>query len=97
MRSPGPRKGSRTGMYFLAGIARANNTILGLFGAPAGTISVLSGFASGTVNVVIDVNGGWAVSAEPGLFSLKRPQEPRKVRYRPKVARPARLSSSANS
>lgn len=44
---------------FHAGIARANNAILGLFGAPAGTISVTSGFASGTADVVIDVNGWW--------------------------------------
>jgi glucose/arabinose dehydrogenase len=37
--------------------SRANNAILGLFGAPAGTISVTSGFASGTADLVIDVSG----------------------------------------
>jgi glucose/arabinose dehydrogenase len=44
---------------FHAGSARANNAILGLFGAPAGTISVTSGFALGAADLVIDVNGWW--------------------------------------
>jgi glucose/arabinose dehydrogenase len=41
------------------GATRANNAILGLFGAPAGTISVTSGFPLGTADLVIDVNGWW--------------------------------------
>ena len=44
---------------FRAGIARANNAILGLFGVPAGSISVTSGFGAGTADLVIDVTGWW--------------------------------------
>ncbi|HEX5856030.1 MAG TPA: PQQ-dependent sugar dehydrogenase [Thermoanaerobaculia bacterium] len=44
---------------FRTGVTRANNSILGLFGLPAGSVTVSSGFASGTADVVIDVNGWW--------------------------------------
>jgi len=44
---------------FHPGSARSNNAILGLFGLPAGSVTVSSGFASGTADVVIDVNGWW--------------------------------------
>ena len=42
---------------FHAGQTRANNATLGLFGTPAGTVTVVSGFASGTVHLVVDVTG----------------------------------------
>lgn len=42
---------------FRANTMRANNATLGLFGAPAGSISVSSGFASGTADLIIDVSG----------------------------------------
>ena len=44
---------------FKPGAARADNAMLGLFGTPAGSVAVASGFASGTVNLVIDVTGYW--------------------------------------
>lgn len=42
---------------FAAGQTRANNATLALFGAPAGTVTVVSGFASGSVHLIIDVTG----------------------------------------
>ena len=36
-----------------------NEAILGLFGAPAGSVTVASGFAVGTSDLVIDVTGWW--------------------------------------
>ena len=42
---------------FHPGVTRANNTILGLFGTPAGNVTVASGFAVGTSDLVIDVTG----------------------------------------
>jgi hypothetical protein len=44
---------------FRAGQTRANNAILGLFGTPAGDVTVASGFAAGTADLVIDVTGWW--------------------------------------
>jgi hypothetical protein len=44
---------------FLPGVTRANNAILGLFGTPAGNVTVASGFAAGTADLVIDVTGWW--------------------------------------
>jgi hypothetical protein len=44
---------------FRPGQTRANNTVLGLFGTPAGTVTVTSGFATGSVDLVIDVTGYW--------------------------------------
>ena len=42
---------------FAAGKTRANNAILDLAGAPAGSVTAVSGFASGSVHLVIDVTG----------------------------------------
>jgi glucose/arabinose dehydrogenase len=42
---------------FVAGQTRANNATLGLFGSPAGSVTALSGFASGSVHLIIDVAG----------------------------------------
>lgn len=42
---------------FAVGQARANNATLGLFGSPAGSVTALSGFASGSVHLIIDVTG----------------------------------------
>jgi hypothetical protein len=42
---------------FRPGVTRANNAILGLFGTPAGNVTVASGFAVGTAGLVIDVTG----------------------------------------
>ncbi len=44
---------------FRLGTTRANNAILGLFGTPAGSVTVVSGFASGSVHLVVDVTGWW--------------------------------------
>ena len=44
---------------FHPGVTRANNAILGLFGTPAGNVTVASGFAVGTADLVIDVTGWW--------------------------------------
>jgi Glucose / Sorbosone dehydrogenase len=44
---------------FCPGVTRANNAILGLFGTPAGNVTVASGFAMGTADLVIDVTGCW--------------------------------------
>jgi hypothetical protein len=44
---------------FCPGVTRANNAILGLFGTPAGNVTVASGFAVGTADLVIDVTGWW--------------------------------------
>jgi len=44
---------------FHPGVTRANNTILGLFGTPGGNVTVASGFAVGTSDLVIDVTGWW--------------------------------------
>jgi hypothetical protein len=44
---------------FRPGVTRANNAILGLFGTPAGKVTVASGFAVGTADLVIDVTGWW--------------------------------------
>jgi Glucose / Sorbosone dehydrogenase len=44
---------------FRPGVTRANNAILGLFGTPAGNVTVASGFAAGTADLVIDVTGWW--------------------------------------
>jgi hypothetical protein len=44
---------------FHVGIARANNAILGLFGAPARNVTVASGFSVGTADLVIDVTVWW--------------------------------------
>ena len=44
---------------FRPGATRANNAILGLFGTPAGNVTVASGFAVGTADLVIDVTGWW--------------------------------------
>jgi len=44
---------------FGAGITRANNAALGLFGTPAGSVTVFSNFASGTVHLIVDVTGYW--------------------------------------
>lgn len=42
---------------FRPGVTRANNAILGLFGTPAGNVTVASGFAVGTADLVIDATG----------------------------------------
>ena len=44
---------------FRLGVTRANNAILGLFGTPAGNVTVAAGFAVGPADVVIDVTGWW--------------------------------------
>ena len=44
---------------FRPGITRANNAILGLFGTPARNVTVASGFAVGTADLVVDVTGWW--------------------------------------
>jgi hypothetical protein len=44
---------------FRSGVTRASNAILGLFGTPAGNVTVASGFAVGTADLVIDANGWW--------------------------------------
>ena len=44
---------------FHAGQTRANNEVLGLFGTPAGSVTVLSTNASGTVHLIVDVTGYW--------------------------------------
>jgi glucose/arabinose dehydrogenase len=44
---------------FRAGQTRANNAALGLFGTPAGSVTVVSTIPSGIVHVVIDVTGYW--------------------------------------
>jgi len=44
---------------FSSGVTRANNAIFGLFGTPAGTVTVASGFAVGNADLVIDVTGWW--------------------------------------
>lgn len=44
---------------FHAGGTRADNAVLGLFGTPAGSVTVVSAFASGAVHLVIDVTGYW--------------------------------------
>jgi hypothetical protein len=44
---------------FHAGVTRANNAILGLFGTPAGNVTVAAGFAAGTADLVIDGTGWW--------------------------------------
>ncbi|HSB64092.1 MAG TPA: PQQ-dependent sugar dehydrogenase [Thermoanaerobaculia bacterium] len=44
---------------FPAGSTKADNAVLGLFGTPAGSVTVVSGFASGTVHLVVDVTGYW--------------------------------------
>jgi hypothetical protein len=44
-------------LSFRAGQTRANNATLALFGSPAGTVTVVSGFASGSAHVIIDVAG----------------------------------------
>jgi hypothetical protein len=36
-----------------------DNAILGLFGTPAGNVTVASRFAVGTAGLVIDVTGWW--------------------------------------
>jgi len=41
------------------GATRANNAILGVFGTPAGNVTVASGFAAGTPDLAIDVTGWW--------------------------------------
>ena|GEM_PF-1872421 len=38
---------------------RASNAILGLFGTPAGNVTVAPGLAVGTADLVIDVTGWW--------------------------------------
>jgi glucose/arabinose dehydrogenase len=42
---------------FAAGQTRANNAMLNLFGAPAGTVTAVSGFTSGSAHLIIDVAG----------------------------------------
>lgn len=44
---------------FRAGDTRANNAVLDLFGTPTGSVTVVSGFASGTTHLVVDVTGYW--------------------------------------
>ncbi len=44
-------------VYFRTGQTRANNATLALVGAPAGTVTAVSGFASGTVHLIVDVAG----------------------------------------
>jgi hypothetical protein len=44
---------------FRAGQTRANNAVLGLYGTPTGSVTVVSGIASGTVHLVVDVTGYW--------------------------------------
>jgi glucose/arabinose dehydrogenase len=44
---------------FRAGQTRANNAALGLFGTPAGSITVTTTIPSGTVQVIVDVTGYW--------------------------------------
>ncbi len=44
---------------FRAGQTRADNAILGLFGAPTGSVTVVSNIPTGTVHLIVDVNGYW--------------------------------------
>ncbi len=44
---------------FGAGQTRANNAKLGLFGTPTGSVTVVSGFASGSAHLIVDVTGYW--------------------------------------
>ncbi|MDL2719035.1 MAG: hypothetical protein PT977_14910, partial [Acidobacteriota bacterium] len=44
---------------FRSGQTRADNAILGLFGTPTGSVVVVSNIPSGTVHLVVDVNGYW--------------------------------------
>ncbi len=44
---------------FRAGQTRANNAVLGLFGTPAGSVTVSTTIPSGTVHLVVDVTGYW--------------------------------------
>jgi hypothetical protein len=44
---------------FRAGVTRADNAVLGLFGTPTGSVTVVSGFASGTAHLIVDVTGYW--------------------------------------
>ncbi|MBK9063710.1 MAG: hypothetical protein IPL89_11030 [Acidobacteria bacterium] len=44
---------------FRAGQTRANNSVLGLFGTPSGSLAVVSNIPSGTVHLVVDVTGYW--------------------------------------
>ena len=46
-------------LSFRTGQTRADNAILGLFGTPTGSVTALSGFASGTVHLIVDVTGYW--------------------------------------
>ncbi len=44
---------------FRAGQTRADNLVMGLFGTPAGSVTVGSTIPSGTVHLVVDVTGYW--------------------------------------
>ncbi len=44
---------------FRAGVTRADNAVLGLFGTPPGSITVVSGFSSGAAHLIVDVTGYW--------------------------------------
>jgi hypothetical protein len=46
-------------MRRLLGKRAWDNAIRGLFGTPAGNLTVASGFAVGTADLVIDVTGWW--------------------------------------
>jgi hypothetical protein len=44
-------------LNFVAGQTRANNATLSLLGTPAGVVTMTPGMVSGTVHVIVDVNG----------------------------------------
>jgi hypothetical protein len=44
-------------IVFRTGQTRANNASLALFGVPTGTVTAASGFATGSVHLIIDVTG----------------------------------------
>jgi hypothetical protein len=44
---------------FRAGQTRADNAVIGLFGTPAGSVTVGSTIPSGTVHLIVDVTGYW--------------------------------------
>ena len=46
-------------VQFRAGQTRANNAVLGLFGTPAGSLTVTTTIPTGTVHVIVDVTGYW--------------------------------------
>ncbi len=46
-------------VQFRAGQTRANNAVLGLFGTPTGSVTVVSNIPAGTVHLIVDVSGYW--------------------------------------